>query len=86
MNDCPKLANPRKPEEDHYAPKCPGFKTPDLVEENCYFGANMENQPLKWNLTEAQKKVIETYTQVKKRIQPKIEQKQQYSSKYRYYK
>ena len=41
----------------------------------------MENRPPKWNLTEAQKKVIEAYKQARKPIKPKIERPQQSSSK-----
>ena len=44
----------------------PKRNTPGHDEENCYFGANMENRPPKWTLTEAQKKVIENYKQAKK--------------------
>ena len=60
MADCPKLAKRRKLEEDPEAEKCQNRNTPGHQEENCYFGANMENRPPKWTLTEAQKKVIET--------------------------
>ena len=41
----------------------------------------MENRPLKWTLTEAQKKVIETYKQARKPIKAKIDRQQQSSSK-----
>ena len=61
MTDCPKLAKRRKLEEDPEAEKCQNCNTPGHDEENCYFGANMENRPTKWNLTEAQKKDIENY-------------------------
>ena len=57
MNYCPKLAKRRKLEEDPEAPKCPNCKTPGHDEEDCYFCANMDNRPSKWNLTEAQKKL-----------------------------
>ena len=80
MTDCPKLAKRRKLEEDPEAEKCQNCNTPGHDEENCYFGANMENRPTKWNLTEAQKKVIENYKQAKKPIKPKMEH-QQSSSK-----
>ena len=51
-------------------------------EENCYFGVNMENRPPMWNLTEAQKKVIEAYKQARKPIKTKkLERPQQSSSK-----
>ena len=81
MTDCPKLAKRRKLEEDPDAPKCPNCKTPGHEEEDCYFGANMDNRPPKWNLTEAQKKIIEEYKRVKKPIRPRIERNQQSSSK-----
>ena len=81
MTDCPKLAKRRKLEEDPEAPKCPNCNTPGHDEEDCYFGANMDNRPPKWNLTEAQKKAIELYKQAKKPIRPKIERHQQFSSK-----
>ena len=81
MTDCPKLAKRRKLEEDPDAPKCPNCKTPGHEEEDCYFGANMDNRPPKWNLTEAQKKVIEEYKRAKKPIRPRIERNQQSSSK-----
>ena len=81
MTDCPKLAKRQKLEEDPHAPKCPNCKTPGHEEEDCYFGANMDNRPPKWNLTEAQKKVIEEYKRAKKPIRPRIERNQQSSSK-----
>ena len=81
MTDCPKLAKRRKLEEDPEALKCPNCKTPGHDEEDCYFGAIMDNRPPKWNLTEAQKKAIELYKQAKKPIRPKIERHQQSSSK-----
>ena len=81
MADCPKLAKRRKLEEDPDAEKCQNCNTPGHEEENCYFGANMDNRPPKWNFTEAQKKVIEAYKQARKPIKPKIEQPQQSSSK-----
>ena len=81
MADCPKLAKRRKLEADPDAEKCQTCNTPGHDEENCYFGANMENRPPKWNLTEAQKKVIEEYKQAKKPIKPKMERTQQSSSK-----
>ena len=81
MADCPKLAKRRKLEEDPDAEKCQNCNTPGHEEENCYFGANKDNRPPKWNLTEAQKKVIEAYKQARKPIKPKIERPQQSSSK-----
>ena len=77
MTDCPKLAKRWKLEEDPDAPKCPNCKTPGHVEEDCDFGANMDNRPPKRNLTEAQKKTIELYKQAKKPIRPKIKRHQQ---------
>ena len=81
MTDCPKLAKRRKLQEDPDADKCENCNTPGHTEENCYFGENMENRPPKWNLTDAQKKVIENYKQTKKPIKPKMERLQQSSSK-----
>ena len=81
MADCPKLAKRRKLEEDPDAATCENCNTPGHEEENCYFGANMENRPPKWNLTDAQKKVIEEYKQARKPIKPKIERSQQSTSK-----
>ena len=81
ITDCPKLAKRRKLQEDPDADKCEKCNTPGHTEENCYFGENMENRPPKWNLTDAQKKVIENYKQAKKPIKPKMEQLQQSSSK-----
>ena len=72
MADCSKLAKRRKLEENPDAEKCQTCNTPGHDEENCYFGANMENRPPKWNLTEAQKKIIEEYKQAKKTNQTKI--------------
>ena len=81
MTDCPKLAKRRKLEENPDAPKCSNCKTPRHEEEDCYFGANMDNGPPKWNLTEAQKKVIEEYKRAKRPISPRIQRNQQSSSK-----
>ena len=81
MTDCLKLAKRRKLQEDPDADKCENCNTPGHTEENCYFGENMENRPPKWNLTDAQKKVIENYKQAKKPIKPKMEHLQQSSSK-----
>ena len=55
MTDCRKLAKRRKLDEDPDAEKCQNCNTPVHEEENCYFGANMENLPPEWTLTEAQK-------------------------------
>ena len=81
MADCPKLAKRRKLEEDPDAAKCENCNTPGHEEENCYFGANMENRPPKWNLTDAQKKGIDEYKQARKPIKPKMERSQQSTSK-----
>ena len=81
MTECSKLAKRRKLEEDPDAEKCTNCNTPGHEEENCYFGANMENRPPKWTLTESQKKVIEAYKQANKPIRPKIERPHQSSSK-----
>ena len=81
MAECPKLTKRRKLEEDPDAEKCQNCNTPGHDEENCYFGANMENRPPKWTLTEAQKKVMENYKQAKKPIKPRMERQQQSSSK-----
>ena len=80
MADCPKLAKRRKLETDPDTEKCQNCNTLGHDEENCYFGANMENRRPKWNLTEAQKKIIEEYKQAKKPIRPKSERSQQSSS------
>ena len=81
MTDCPNLAKRRKLDEDPDAEKGRNCNTPGHEEEVCYFGANMENRPPKWNLTEAQKKVIEAYKQARKHINPKLERPQQSCSK-----
>ena len=41
---------------------------PGLEEEDCYFGANMENRPMEWNLNQAQKRSSKStiYKQAKK--------------------
>ena len=44
ITDCPKLAKRRKLDEDPDAEKCQNCNTPGHEEENCYFGANMENR------------------------------------------
>ena len=61
MTDCLKLAKRRKLEEDPDTEKCKNCNTPGHEGENCFFGANMDNRPPKWNLTHTQKKVIEAY-------------------------
>ena len=81
MADCPKLAKRRKLEGDPDAAKCANCNTPGHEEENCYFGASMDNRPPKWKLTEVQQKIIEAYKQARKPIKPKIERPQQSFSK-----
>ena len=81
MADCPKLAKSRKLEEDSEAEKCQNCNTPGHEKGICYFRAKMENRPTKWNLTEAEQKVIEAYEQARTPIKPKIERSQQSSSK-----
>ena len=53
--DCAKLAKRHKLEEDPDAIRCTHCYPPGHEELTCYFGANMENRPPKWTLTEAQK-------------------------------
>ena len=81
MTDCPKLAKRRKLEGDLDAPKCPNCKSLGHDEEDCYFVANMENRLHKWNLTEAQEKIIAEYKQANKPNRPESERQQQSSSK-----
>ena len=81
MTDCPKIAKRRKLEDDPDAPKCPNCKAPGHNEEDCYFGANIDNRPPKWKLTEAQKKIIAEHKQANKPIRPKSERQKQSSSK-----
>ena len=45
-------------QKDPDAPRCSHCNTPGHEEPNCYFGANMENHPPKWTLTETQQKLI----------------------------
>ena len=59
--DCAKLAKRRKLEEDPDVIRCAHCNAPGHEEPTCYFGANMENRPPMWTLTEAQKKHIENY-------------------------
>ena len=54
--ECPKLAKRQKMDQDSDAPRCAHCNTPGHEEQNCYFGANMENRPPKRTLTETQKK------------------------------
>ena len=79
--DCAKLAKRRKLEEDPDAIRCTHCNAPGHEESTCYFGANMENRPPKWTLTEAQKKLIENYKNSNKHINPKAPRQQPSSSK-----
>ena len=79
--DCAKLAKRRKLEEDPDATRCTHCNAPGHEEPTCYFGANMENRPPKWTLTEAQKKLIENYKNSNKHINPKAPRQQHSSSK-----
>ena len=65
-DDCPKLAKRLKLDEDPSAPRCNHCNTPGHEEDKCYFGANMENRPPKWTLTDTQKKLVEQYKASKK--------------------
>ena len=58
MADCPKLAKRRKLEKNSEAAKCENCNTPRHEEENCYFGANMENRPPKWNLQKPNNRLL----------------------------
>ena len=53
-SDCPKFAARRKMGEDPNAARCTHCNAPGHKEPICYFGANMENRPPKWPLTETQ--------------------------------
>ena len=79
--DCPKLAKRRKLEEDTEALRCTHCNAPGHEEPTCYFGAIMENRPPKWTLTEAQKKLIESYKNSNQHINPKAPRQQPSSSK-----
>ena len=68
---CPKLAKRQKMDQDPDAPRCSDCFTPGHEEPNCYFGANMENRPPKWTLTETQKKLTEEYKKSNKPINPR---------------
>ena len=56
---------------------------PGLEEEDCYFGAIMENRPMEWNLKQAQKRSskFEIYKQAKKTIKLQLYSHQQSSCK-----
>ena len=79
--DCAKLAKRRKLEEEPDAIRCAHCNAPGHEEPTCYFGANMENRPPKWTLTEAKKKLIEHYKNSNKHINPKAPRQQPSSSK-----
>ena len=79
--DCAKLAKRHKLEEDPDAIRCRHCNATGHEELTCYFGANMENRPPKWTLTEAQKKLIENYKNSNKHINPKAPRQQPSSSK-----
>ena len=79
--DCAKLAKRRKLEEDPDAIRCAHCNAPGHEEPTCYFGANMENGPPKWTLTEAQKMLFENYKNSNKHIIPKAPRQQPSSSK-----
>ena len=71
--ECPKLAKRQKLDNDPDAPRCSHCNTIGHEELNCYFGANMENCPPKWTLTEIQQKLINEYKKSNKPINPKLE-------------
>ena len=78
---CAQLAKRRKLEEDSDAFRCTHCKAPGHEEPACYFGANMENRPPKWTLTEAQKKLVESYKNSYKYINSEAPRQQPSSSK-----
>ena len=69
--ECPKLAKRQKMDKDPDAPRCSHCNTPGHEEPNCYFGANMDNRPPKWTLTETQQKHIDEYKKSSKPINPR---------------
>ena len=69
--ECPKLAKRQKMDKDPDAPRCSHCNTTGHEEPNCYFGANMENRPPRWTLTETQQKLIEEYKKSNKPINPR---------------
>ena len=69
--ECPKLAKGQKLVNDPDAPRCAHCNTTGHEEPNCYFGANMENRPPKWTLTETQQKLIDEYRKLNKPINPR---------------
>ena len=68
--ECPKLAKRQKLDNDPDAPRCSHCNTTGHEEHKCYFGANMENRPPKWKLTETQQKIIDEYKKSNKPINP----------------
>ena len=79
--DCAKLAKRRKLEEDPDNIRCTHCNAPGYEEPACYYEPNMESCPPKWILTEAQKKLIESYKKSNKHINPKTPRQQPPSSK-----
>ena len=69
--ECPKLAKRQKLDNDPDAPRCSHCNTTGHEEPNCYFGANMENRPPKWTLTENQQKLNDEYKKSNKPINPR---------------
>ena len=69
--ECLKLAKRQKMGKEPDAPRCSHCNTPGHEESNCYFGANMENRPSKWTLTETQQKLFEEYKNSNKPIIPR---------------
>ena len=68
---CAKLAKRGKLEEDPDAARCTHCNAPGQEEPTCYFGANKENRPTKKTSPEAQKKLLESYKNSNKHINPK---------------
>ena len=66
---CPKLAKRPKMDKEPDATRCTHCNTPGHEEPNCYCGANMENRPPKWTLSETHQKLIE---ECKNSIKPNI--------------
>ena len=70
-NECPKLAKRQKLDNDPDAPRYYHWNNPGHEEPNCYFGANMENRPPKWPLTEKQQKLIDEFKKSNESINAK---------------
>ena len=62
------LSKRQKTDQDPNAPRCSHCNTPGLEKLNCYFGANMENLPPKWTLTETEKNLMGEYKKSNKPI------------------